>query len=122
MEENFACEEKPKMASNSIQPKPKMMTPSRLLQAVLYPLTSSAVLVPLIVFWGRWFTWYPFRATQTCVFGAPIPTGPPMKEGETPSEEDVAAMHAKYTAAVVELFEKHKKAAGYGPEETLKVV
>ena len=78
--------------------------------------------IPLIVFWGRWFTWYPYRATQTCVFGAPIATGPGMNEGETPSEEDVAAMHAKYTAAVVEIFEKHKKDAGYGPEETLKVV
>lgn len=45
-----------------------------------------------------------------------------MKDGESPSEEAVAAMHAKYTAAVVQLFEQHKEAAGYGPEETLKVV
>jgi hypothetical protein len=31
-------------------------------------------------------------------------------------------MHATYTAAVVALFEAHKEAAGYGSEETLKVV
>lgn len=78
--------------------------------------------IPLIVFWGRWFTWYPLQARQTCVFGAPIPTGPPLKEGESPSEDAVAAMHAKYTTAVVALFEEHKAAAGYGPEETLRVV
>ena len=59
------------------------------------------------------------------VFGAPIPTvtgGAPIKEGESPTEEAVAAMHARYVAAVVALFEEHKAAAGYGPEETLKVV
>ena len=27
------------------------MTPVRLFQAILYPLTSAAVLVPLVVFW-----------------------------------------------------------------------
>jgi diacylglycerol O-acyltransferase 2, plant len=30
--------------------------------------------IPLIVFWGRWFTWYPYAARQTVVFGAPIDT------------------------------------------------
>jgi len=34
----------------------------------------------------------------------------------------VVELHAQYTAAVVALFQEHKAAAGYGPEETLKVV
>lgn len=81
-----------------------------------------ALKIPLIVFWGRGFTWYPMAAPQTCVFGEPIPTGRERTGGEEPTEEEVAKMHAEYVDAVVRLFEEHKEAAGYGPEETLRVI
>ena len=78
--------------------------------------------IPLIVFWGRWFTWYPLPSKQTVVFGAPIEP-PALSEGQLePTADQVDELHARYTAAVVELYETHKEAAGYGPEETLKIV
>lgn len=77
--------------------------------------------IPLIVFWGRWFTWYPIASPQTVVFGAPI-EAPELDTGTEPTETQVDELHARYTAAVVELYEKHKADAGYGPEETLKIV
>jgi len=78
--------------------------------------------IPLIVFWGRWCTWYPLPSKQTVVFGAPI-APPALSEGQLePTADQVDELHARYTAAVVELYETHKEAAGYGPEETLKIV
>jgi hypothetical protein len=76
--------------------------------------------IPLIVFWGRYGTWYPFRAKQTVVFGAPISTL--KKDGSKSTDADVDALHAEYRDALVALFEAHKEEAGYGPEETLVVV
>jgi len=92
--------------------------------------------IPLIVFWGRFFTWYPLKAKQTVVFGAPIATTATREESpknENDENENDAAddarfaarvdrLHAEYCDAVVALFEKHKAEAGYGPEETLTVV
>jgi 2-acylglycerol O-acyltransferase 2 len=88
--------------------------------------------IPLIVFWGRFFTWYPLKAKQTVVFGAPIATTNTTDErddGRDASASDdarfaarVDRLHAEYCDAVVALFEKHKAEAGYGPEETLTVV
>lgn len=83
--------------------------------------------IPLIVFWGRFGTWYPFKAKQTVVFGAPIKT----TFNEAVDEDDekraerfekhVDRLHATYCDAVAALFEKHKAFAGYGPEESLTV-
>lgn len=86
--------------------------------------------IPLIVFWGRFGTWYPFKAKQFVVFGAPIATAEDeTRDGrfdETTRDERFAArvdrLHAEYCDAVVALFEKHKAEAGYGPEETLTMV
>ena len=83
--------------------------------------------IPLIVFWGRWFTWYPYAARQTVVFGAPIKTtfNDAVDEDDEKRaerlEKHVDRLHATYCDAVEQLFEKHKAFAGYGPEESLTV-
>ncbi len=64
---------------------------------------------------------YPISSPQTVVFGAPI-DAPALAAGTEPTEAQVDELHARYTAAVVDLYEKHKADAGYGPEETLKIV
>ena len=74
--------------------------------------------IPLIIFWGRFLTWYPFMAEQTVVFGEPIETG----NVDVNSEDEINQLHAKYVDAVIKLFETHKKDAGYGEEEKLVVV
>ena len=73
--------------------------------------------IPLIVFWGRWFGWHPGerRPRRLCLERASAP--PALDPGTTPTETQVDELHARYTAAVVELYEKHKADAGYGPEE-----
>ena len=83
--------------------------------------------IPLIVFWGRFGTWYPFRAKQTVVFGAPIATtfedvdADDEKSRAERFDAHVDRLHATYCDAVAALFEKHKAFAGYGPEESLTV-
>jgi 2-acylglycerol O-acyltransferase 2 len=83
--------------------------------------------IPLIVFWGRFGTWYPFKARQTVVFGAPIETtfNDAVDEDDEKRaerlEKHVDRLHATYCDAVAALFEKHKAFAGYGPEESLTV-
>jgi len=49
--------------------------------------------IPLIIFWGRGFTWYPLASQQTVVFGAPIPVG---ASAEDPDEAAVAAGPGRY--------------------------
>lgn len=111
----------------------------------------AAMKVPVIVFWGRFGTWYPKDVVvakrsasakkntavssgddedegvgMTAVFGAPIPTSDAERARDEAtgrvSEEAVDAVHARYVEAVRRLFEEHKGEAGYGPEETLEVV
>ena len=56
------------------------------------------------------------------IFQPRVEVEEPADPGEEPTEEEVAKMHAEYVDAVVRLFEEHKEAAGYGPEETLRVI
>jgi 1-acyl-sn-glycerol-3-phosphate acyltransferase len=82
--------------------------------------------IPLILFWGRFGTWYPFKAKQTVVFGAPIATAEIDDDRSFATDDErfaarVDRLHAEYCDAVTALFETHKAEAGYGPEETLTV-
>jgi len=73
--------------------------------------------IPLIVFWGRFFTWLPYRTPMTCVFGEPLP----VDKVEDPTEAQVIELHGAYCKALAALFETHKGEAGYGKDEVLVI-
>ena len=67
---------------------------------------------PAVCPWGRWCCpLAPRLRPLHVVVGAPIP----MEINPRPSAEEVAAAHARYVAALGELFDRHKVAA-YGEE------
>jgi len=69
--------------------------------------------ISLPIYWGRWGTPIPLPQKITIVVGKPIPVPQPGPFGEEPSQELIEAYHRRYAHALQELFEKHKKAAGY---------
>lgn len=71
--------------------------------------------IPLIIFWGRFFTWMPFRTPQVVVFGAPVP----VQKVDNPTDDQVNALHATYCAALQALYQEHKSEAGYAKNEML---
>lgn len=85
----------------------------------LYRTVLKVLRIPLILFWGRWFTWMPFRRRLAVVYGAPIRV-----EGKTEhvKQEELDALHARYMQAVKDLFETHKAKFGYSAEETVEFV
>lgn len=66
--------------------------------------------MPLIVFWGRYFSWLPYhdrtKAFLTVVFGAPIAV---RKEAE-PSDEYIEELWQAYIAQIQGLYEEYKGA------------
>ena len=84
--------------------------------------------IPLLFFWGRGgLTQLPHRpllnprATFGLVVGEPIDVPAPEGNDGAITQEAIDALHAKYVAAVRALFEEHKAAHGYGPDETLVI-
>jgi hypothetical protein len=73
--------------------------------------------IPLIVFWGRFFTWLPYRTPMTCVFGQPLS----VDKVEDPTEAQVSELHTRYCKALAALFETHKGEAGYDKDEVLVI-
>lgn len=84
---------------------------------------SKRFQVALPLWWGRWFTPTPRNVRLTNAYGKPVPLPADLQlneRGEAPSAV-VDAYHAAYIAALQELFEKHKAAAGYPPERALTI-
>ncbi|CAK4677786.1 hypothetical protein AeMF1_001047 [Aphanomyces euteiches] len=77
--------------------------------------------VPLLLFWGRCFTWLPLRLTGKrkfgVVFGKPIP----VDKKEDPTDEELTKLHALYVERLKEIFEKYKAEFGYDDDETLNI-
>ncbi len=69
-----------------------------------------------LVYWG-WPPKVPYGIARPCavtvVFGSPIATPPPPADRKTVDPALVEEYHAKFVAAMVELFDRHK--AAYGP-------
>lgn len=75
---------------------------------------------PLLLFWGRWFTWLPRRENGlSVVYGAPLET-PHIEE---PTDAEVQEVHGRYVAALKALYAAHKGSMrGYDvPEEKLVI-
>lgn len=71
--------------------------------------------MPILLFWGKWYSWAPMRGPLSMVFGKPIP----VKKVANPTQEQVNALHAKYMAEIERLYHEYKGDYGYGEEETL---
>eukprot|EP00744_Colponema_vietnamica_P009553 GILI01013571.1.p1 GENE.GILI01013571.1~~GILI01013571.1.p1 ORF type:complete len:336 (-),score=66.34 GILI01013571.1:42-1049(-) len=69
------------------------------------------------VFYGRWWSLMPYQQPLYTVVGKPIQ----VPKVENPSQEQVAALHNKYMAAVQALFDEHKDSLGYGDRKMVLV-
>jgi len=74
--------------------------------------------LPLIIFWGRFFTYIPHRRQLAMVYGKPIP----VKKVESPRDEDVAELNEQYEAELKRIFEKYKTQYGYDQKETFTFI
>ncbi|ETW00651.1 hypothetical protein H310_07219 [Aphanomyces invadans] len=81
----------------------------------------STLKVPLLLFWGRFFTWLPKRLTGKrrfgVVFGKPIP----VTQNENPSEDELIQIHALYKEELTDLFTRYKAEFGYDDDEVLVI-
>ena len=77
--------------------------------------------LPLIIFWGRYFSWLPYHDSQkaflSMVFGKPIA----VRQQEEPSDEYIDQLWEQYTQQIKELYHTHKKAYGYPDDEELVI-
>lgn len=76
---------------------------------------SSLIQTSLVVWYGRWgipFGVVPHRSKMVAVVGVPLDVA----KVEEPSREQVEALHARYVAALRELFERNKHRMGEGWE------
>lgn len=62
------------------------------------------------------FGMLPRRVPLDMVFGPPIDLPPPATPGK-PTDEEVAQAHARYVAALKDLFDKHKTEFGFGTRQ-----
>lgn len=69
------------------------------------PLPCRSFPIPFIIA-GRWCLPLPARTGLKFVVGAPIPAPPLAAPGE-PSEAEVDAQHARFYAALADLFARH---------------
>lgn len=74
---------------------------------------------PLIIFWGKFFTWLPLQQDKfflSVVYGKPIRVE---KAEPEPSAEVVDAMYEKFYSEIKVLYEKYKERYGYSENERL---
>lgn len=74
---------------------------------------------PLIIFWGRWFTWLPFHDNEktflSVVFGEPID----VIQQDNPSDEYIEELWQKYIGQIETLYHTYKDRYGYPKDEVL---
>lgn len=88
---------------------------------------SKRFQICLPIFWGRWFSPTPLNVRMTVAFGPPVPlpagyTIPRHAHSPAVPHEVVDAYHEAYIAALHQLFEQHKAAAGYPASRKLEVL
>ena len=69
----------------------------------------------MIIFWGRFGFPIPYRIPIVGAMSKPIH----VEKKENPSEEEVERVHNELMAAMVELFDKHKGAYGWGHKKLI---
>ncbi|CAL8101517.1 unnamed protein product [Orchesella dallaii] len=76
---------------------------------------------PLIIFWGKFFTWLPLQQEKfylSTIFGKPIRVEKAVAE---PSEEEVNELYEQFYSEIRNLYEKYKERYGYGTTERLVI-
>lgn len=74
--------------------------------------------LPLIIFFGRWWTWIPLqRKPITVVFGEPIQ----VEKMDNPNDEYINQIFEKFYGQIRKLFEDHKGKLGYDKDEVLVI-
>lgn len=75
--------------------------------------------MPLIIFWGRFFSWLPYhdqeKAFLSVVFGTPIE----VKQQEDPSQEYIEEIWDQYIKQIEGLYNTYKDRYGYPSDEVL---
>mmetsp|Transcript_70729 Transcript_70729/g.169362 ORF Transcript_70729/g.169362 Transcript_70729/m.169362 type:complete len:358 (+) Transcript_70729:84-1157(+) len=81
---------------------------------------SRRIGASITLYWGRFGLPIPFVPQPGCVIamGEPLPSV--RCAGEKPTDDEVEALHARYEAALLEVFERTKAAAGR-PEAVLEI-
>jgi len=74
--------------------------------------------LPGVLFWGEW--WIPIFPKSSARIVTVIGKALHLPRIPEPSDEDVQKYHGRYVAALEELFETHKAAAGY-PDSKLEI-
>jgi len=74
--------------------------------------------LPLLVFWGKYYTWIPREKPLCVIFGAPIP----VEKVENPTPEQVDKLHALYIEKLKELFQTQKKRYPWAKNLELKII
>lgn len=105
---------------------------------------SNLLRTSLVLFWGRWGLPVPFQVPLLYAAGSPLDAhcadftrmvggapaaatnvskGPRLRglPGWSPSEAEVGALHAQFCAALVQVFEGHKTAYGWGHKRLVLV-
>ena len=67
----------------------------------------------LHLFFGRFFSWIPFRKQVTLVVGLPIP----VQQNSNPSQEYVEEITLNYQQAIINIFETFKERYGHQADE-----
>ena len=71
---------------------------------------SRRAQLAIFPYWGRFYLPIPRRQNITMLIGHPIM----VERVESPSAEQIDALHARLLGAITELFDTHKAALGWG--------
>ncbi len=74
--------------------------------------------LPLILFWGRFFTWLPYRRPLSVVYGTPIP----IQQTDNPTQQQIDEIYQIYFEAIKGIFHRYKSQYGYSNDEELVIV
>ncbi|EQC42494.1 hypothetical protein SDRG_00227 [Saprolegnia diclina VS20] len=77
--------------------------------------------VPMLLFWGRFCTWMPYQFTGKRKFGVVYGKPIPVQQSDNPTDDEVAAVQAKYVASLQTIFSSYKASFGYDDDETLVI-
>jgi len=75
---------------------------------------SRKMRVATMAFYGRWFLPIPYQHPITMVIGKPID----VEKVDNPTREQINALHTRFTNALIELFNKHKKGFRLGTQKS----
>jgi len=89
----------------------KLMIPQKIRDMLMKTLKT-----PILLFWGKWFTWVPKQRPLSMVYAPAIR----VEQCDNPTDEMIDKVFDNYKDEIMRLFETYKKQYGYDAEETLE--